>query len=367
MKKLCVFLLCSIISSGTCLDINAHQVECTNTANIIMVGDCLIHSTLYNNARHTDGTYNFDYMFKNVIDDIQGADIAIINQETIFTYNSTEYSSYPRFGSPVAVGEAEVDAGFDIIACATNHTMDKGIQGIKDTLDFWSNYKDIGILGIHSNREESDIYYKTVNNIKIGFVNYTYGLNGLENYRTGKEYCIDLLSDSDIIETLQEAEENDDITIAILHVGEEYVYKPTKYEQKQVDKFIDNGADIIFCAHPHVVEPYEIRTTDNGNSALVYYSLGNFISAQDEPPRCLGGMANVTIYKTTYSIDDTEYNAVGVLQYDMIPLVTHQQKGYYTTFKLEDYTDELADRHRLKEKGLTNDYLYELYNSIINS
>jgi poly-gamma-glutamate synthesis protein (capsule biosynthesis protein) len=329
----------------------------TSTVNIKMVGDCLIHSLLYKAAYQSDGTYNFDNMFEHVKDDIESADLAIINQETIFTADRNNYSSYPMFGSPVEVGDAEVKAGFDIICHATNHTIDKGIQGITDTLTFWNeNYPDIRVLGIHGSADESDIQYIEKNDINFAFVNYTYGLNGLESRRAGYEYMVDLLSDSDIEETLAEAEENADLTVAILHVGTEYVYEPTDYEQRQVDKFIDNGADIVLCAHPHVVEPYEIRTTDNGNSGLVYYSLGNFISNQDEVPRLLGGMADITITKTGDNIE--------ISSYDFIPLVTHQEKGYYTTYKLEDYTDELASRQKL---NVTVDELKELWNDIVGN
>lgn len=330
------------------------------TVNIKMVGDCLIHSSLYKSAEQSPGLYNFDSMFGHVKNDIESADIAIINQETIFTANINDYSGYPMFGSPIEVGIAEANAGFNIVCHATNHTIDKGIQGIEDTLQFWNeNYPEIGILGIHNNEDESDIYYKETNGINFAFVNYTYGLNGLESRRTGKEYIVDMLTDNDIEETLSEAEENSDMTIAILHVGTEYVYEPTDYAKQQVDKFIDNGADIVICAHPHVIEPYEMRTTDNGNKGLVYYSLGNFISAQDEYPRVLGGMADITITKTTYNNEST----IEITDYTMIPLVTHQERGYYTTYKLEDYTDELASRHKL---GITTEKMWTLWNSIIS-
>ena len=116
----------------------------------------------------------------------------------------------------------------------------------------------------------------------------------------GQEFMVDMLSDSNIEKTLKEAENNAEVTVAILHVGTEYVYEPTKYAKDQVERFIDNGADIVLCAHPHVIEPYEIVTTTNGNSGLVYYSLGNFISAQDEVPRIVGGMAKINIQKTKF-------------------------------------------------------------------
>lgn len=338
--------------------------QVVQTVNMKMVGDCLIHSGIYKAAHEGNGAYNFDFMFEHVKEDIEAADIAIINQETIFTADINDYSGYPMFGSPIEVGIAEADAGFDVICHSTNHTIDKGEQGILDTLFFWEeNYPHIGVLGIHDSEEDSDIYYKETNGIKFAFVNYTYGLNGLESRRTGKEYLVDMLTDSDIETTLTEAEENAEMTVAILHVGNEYVYKPTEYAQEQVDRFIDNGADIVLCAHPHVVEPYEMRTTASGNTGLVYYSLGNFVSSQDEVPRVLGGLADITITKTTYNNEST----IEITDYNMIPLVTHQESGLYTTYRLDEYTDELAGRHKLKNKGLSVEQLNQLYTDILNN
>lgn len=358
MNRLMIFVMSSILSiTGTVTNISTNYNNYDTEVNIKMVGDCLIHSPLYKAARQEDGSYNFDMLFENIKSDIESADLAIINQETIFIDDRNNYSSYPMFGSPVEVGDAEVNAGFDIIAHATNHTIDKGLQGISDTINFWeTKYPEIKYLGIHDSTEDSDVEYIEKKGIKFAFVNYTYGLNGLESRRIGQEYMIDLLSDNDIEQTLQTAEQNADITIAILHVGTEYVYKPTDYAKKQVDRFIDNGADIVLCAHPHVVEPYEMRTTEKGNTALVYYSLGNFVSNQDELPRLLGGMADITVKRNGGNIE--------IVNYNMVPLVTHQERGYFTTYKLEDYTDELCKKHKLYGKGLSINYLQDLYTKI---
>ena len=335
------------------------EIKETDSLNIKMVGDNLIHNSIYFAAKTDDG-YNFDMMFENVKEDIEEADIAIINQETIFVEDETRYSSYPTFGSPTEVGDAAIKAGFDVVAHATNHTLDKGTSGILDTLKFWkNNYPDINVLGIHENEEENDISYLEKNNIKVAFVNYTYGLNGLR-LPEGKEHMIDLLGDDiKIKETLEEAENNSDVTIAILHIGTEYVYKPTKYHKDYVDFFIDNGADIVLCAHPHVLEPYDMVTTENGNTGLVYYSLGNFISNQNEVPRLLGGMADITIERN-------EEGKIYIKDYSLIPLVTHYGGKYYSTYKLEDYTDELASQHKIsKAREFSVDILWELYNKIM--
>lgn len=328
--------------------------------NIKMVGDNLIHTRVYRQCEESNGSYNFDKIFEHVKTDIESADISIINQETIMVHDRNKISSYPAFGTPDDIGHSIVRAGFDVVAHSTNHTMDKGESGISDTISFWeTNYPDeITYLGIHKDENDSDIKYLVKNGIRISFVNYTYGLNGLEGQRKGKEYLVDMLSDKDIEETLREARENSDITIGILHVGDEYVYKPTSYTVKQVDKFIDNGVEIVLCSHPHVLEPYGIRVTENGNKGLVYYSLGNYVSSQNEVDRVIGGMADITITKDILG-------DVVIKEYDLIPLVTHQENGLYTTYKLEDYTDELAGRHKLKNKGLSLKKINEILDKIL--
>lgn len=325
---------------------------------LTMVGDNLIHGPIYRAAKK-EGHYDFSMLFQNVKDEIQESDLAIINQETILVSEPNRYSSYPTFGTPTDIGHAIVDAGFDVVAHATNHTNDKGVTGINDTLNFWKeNYPEIAVLGIHQDELESDIKYVEKNNIKIAFVNYTYGLNGLE-LPTSKKYMVDVLGNKEeIAKTLKEAKENSDILIPILHIGTEYVYNPSTYHKNYVEFFIDNGADVVLCAHPHVLEPYGMVTTKNNNTALVYYSLGNFASNQHEMPRMLGGMAKIKLVK-----EDEE---VKIESYDLIPLVTHFEDGFFTTYKLEDYTEELASIHGIKQYcEFSLEKVKELYQQII--
>lgn len=362
MKKLvlalCVTsLLLNGFSASNPIEMMVSHAASASEITILMVGDDLIHQAVYEQCRQKDGSYNFDKIFANVKEDIESADIAIINQETIFVHNEKNASSYPCFGTPETIGHSIVSSGFDVVAHATNHTMDKGVYGIMDTIDFWeTNYPGFSYLGIHEKEEGSDIRYLTKNGIKVGFVNYTYGLNGLESRRKGKEYLVDMLSDPDIENTMKEAKENCDLLIAILHVGDEYVYTPSKYAKQQVDRFIDLGADIVLCAHPHVLEPYAMATTESGNTALVYYSLGNFVSSQAEVPRVLGGMADIKVRK--------EKDEIKILSYDLIPLVTHQSPGNYTTYRLDEYPDALAAQHRLMHKGFSKEALNELFRKI---
>ena len=80
-------------------------------------------------------------------------------------------------------------------------------------------------------------------------------------------------------------------------------------------------------------------TGEDGHRMLVYYSLGNFISAQDTLERVVGGMAE---FKVEITLDGCE-----ITQAQLLPVITHQSEGRYTAYLLKDYTEELAAKHRL--------------------
>ena len=127
--------------------------ESLKTVKLLAVGDDLIHSGIFKSGFQSDGTYNFDHLYEHVKDEISAADLAVVNQETIFTYNRNDYSGYPCFAGPVEIGDALVDAGFDVVTHATNHTFDRNVQGILDTLDFWkTKHPEITVLGIHESQ-----------------------------------------------------------------------------------------------------------------------------------------------------------------------------------------------------------------------
>lgn len=335
----------------------------TYELSILAVGDNLIHSPIYKKANNGDGTYNFLPIYENIKDVIQSYDLAVINQETIFIEDDNKISSYPQFGTPIEMGDALVETGFDIILNATNHTWDKREEGILDTLNFWKQYPDITILGIHENEEDAnEIKIIEQNHFRLALFNYTYGLNGF-TLPQEKEYLVDLLEDEEkFLNDVKNVESKVDFTICFLHIGNEYVYQPTEYQKNYINNLIDAGADIIICAHPHVIEPYGMITTENNNTALVYYSCGNFISAQNEVPRILGGMADIKLSKTIQGEEILDLNIEG---YNFIPVVCHYNKNEHSVYLLEDYTEELAQNHSLRKKGLSIEKLWNLWNSVI--
>ena len=164
--------------------------------DLLMIGDMLIHQPVYKSGIQNDGTLNYDHFFTNIQSDLDEAEIAIVNQETILGGSELGFSSYPCFNSPQEIGDAEAKAGFDVILHATNHTMDKGFVAIDNTINFWKNtYPEITVLGINSSPEDQEnIQIYEQNGFKIALLNYTYGTNGIP-LPSDKPYLVNLLNE----------------------------------------------------------------------------------------------------------------------------------------------------------------------------
>ena len=319
---------------------------------LLAVGDDLVHGSTLNGGLQEDGTYDFNGFYRHLTDEISAADIAIINQETIFAGDQFEYSGYPTFNTPDAMGDAIVNAGFDVVLHATNHTMDKKDKGVEHCLEFWeTTYPDITVLGIYDSKEAQDtITVVEKNGIKIAMLNYTYGLNGIK-IPAGKEHLVTLLtwSNRDYIRSqIRQAKELADFVIVFPHWGTEYVYEPDKNQVAWTELFAEECVDLVIGTHPHVLEPVEWIDRPDGEKMLVFYSLGNFISGQIEAPRLLGGMANVTLTETPEGTIEISYCSV-------IPVVTHYSEqvgdGTYSTYRLSEYTEELLQLHGIHKRA----------------
>ena len=289
-------------------------------ANMIMVGDALIHSSVYRYANRLANYNGYDFkpQIELIKEKVQGYDIAYYNQETILGGTSLGLSDYPTFNSPQEVGDAMIDAGFNLVSLATNHTADRGKNAILASREYWNNQKRVQAVGSYSSIEEKkelETKVLEVNNITYAMLNYTYGTNGMP---VSDDYLVNVWpTDTDRInnpatdtkyQAYKDTVKNDiaairdkvDVLIVAMHWGVEYTHTPTAYEKDMAEFLSENNVDIVIGTHPHVIQPVEWV----GNT-LVFYSLGNFISAQYQNQstctnyKCMVGlMSSLTITKT---------------------------------------------------------------------
>ena len=323
--------------------------------SIIAVGDNLVSDSVLATAkRNGGGKYDFSSVFEKMKSDFQSADIAIINQETILGGNKYEYQGYPMFNTPNAMGKAVIDAGFDIVQCASNHSMDTGVDGMKHAIKFWKKHKnEIMMVGLNESEEEyNSVPIYECKGIKFAVLNYTYGLNGItlpEEYaymvnRIDKEHWDKVKSD------VEKAEKEADFTIILPHWGQEYVQPdPTEEQEKWAAMMVEAGADLIIGTHPHVCEKIKWIKAPNGNKALCYYSLGNYTSGQDQWETLLGGMATLTVKK------DSKGTRIMKKTAGVVPMVNHYVWGLAAdvvrqqyTYRLTDYSDSMLRGHSIQ-------------------
>lgn len=143
------------------------------------LGDIFPHwkQVWYAQARGESGKYDFQDNFALIKDYTSDADITIVNNE-LSTNPKRKVSTYPIFNIPEGIYDTYKTMGVDIVNTANNHSVDGGFEGIDTTID--AIHKR-GLENFGTQKDESTPYLiKEVNGIKIGFLSYTYGLNGFE-------------------------------------------------------------------------------------------------------------------------------------------------------------------------------------------
>lgn len=322
-------------------------------ASIFMVGDALIHSNVYEDARCADGSYDFKPMLEQIKPISIKYDLKYYNQETILGGATLGYSNYPRFNSPTEVGDAFLDAGFNLVSLATNHTMDKGEAGVINSVNYWKSKENVVYSGqwtSNEEREESHVY--NINGISYAFFSYTTWTNGLET-PAGKEYLNNVYSPEKAAADIAKVKDLADVIIVAMHWGTEYSLGVSSQQTEIANYLSSLGVNLIIGAHPHVVEPVEYI---NDGKTFVIYSLGNFISDQIGIERLTGLMMEVTIKKVV-DVDDTVTISIDSPKAELI----YTYSKYGRNFKVYPY-------YRLDNTLLPN-YMsyYEYYKGIVSS
>lgn len=356
-------------------DETAAVAEKTQSVNLVMAGDILLHSPVEEAARDDEtGKYDFDFIFDHSREYISAADIAVVNQEVMIGGEELGVSGYPAFNAPYEISDALVKAGFDVVCHATNHALDKGKKGIINCLDHWrETYPDILVTGIYDNEEDASFDVIPVierNGIKIAILSYTYGTNGISP-PSDMKYAVSMLEKDRVISQLDLAEEKADLTVVCPHWGTEYSHNISGEQKKWMEIFREHGADVVIGTHPHVTEPYvfyededtENNTNNHGSGdMLVFYSLGNFVnwtsgSGPGVADRMVGAMADITVSRK-------EDGEVSIDSYGVRNLVCHVRSGErnVTVYPLEEYTDDLAAENEIikQDSSFSKEYCEDL-------
>lgn len=331
------------------------------------VGDIMMHGAQIKSGYNAETqSYTFDDYFYYLKHRFNEYDYLIGNLETPSDV-SQSFGAYPLFNAPLAILDALRTAGFDALQFANNHSFDAGISGMRATL-LAMKERNLIPLGISS---VPDIYAPMIveiEGITFGFVSATYGFNIGGNTSDGKE-VVHTIGDGMIESMIQVARERGaDIVIVMPHWGNEYQRNYTEEQVVRAQSWIEAGADVVVGTHPHVVQPIQIITTDTGRTGIIAYSLGNFVSNQQDRYTDLGGLLEITI--TDEPGADTPPL---ITDYHFEYLYTHKQRlahrlTQYRTLLLSDahYLTELTEEQKsriIEYQMLPSIFEYSLVNN----
>lgn len=331
----------------------------TDTLRLIFAGDIMGHAPQIKSAEVVAGKkYDYTPCFKYIKPILDRADLAIGNLELTLP-GKPPYNGYPMFRSPDDLATAIKEAGFDLLVTANNHSNDSRGPGVVSTIN---TLRAMGFqqTGTFKNATDRGATYPLMvyhNNFKLAFLNYTYGTNGVP---TDAPTIVNLIDTVQMGKDLAEARaRKPHFIIAVMHWGLEYQLKENA-EQRQIARFlIRNGADMVIGSHPHVVQP--IRTESvampdgSMKKAIVVYSLGNFISNQQQPHTDGGILFQVDLLKQRGSPKITTANAGIIPVWRYIHKAANGKSTFYAlpVARLEKNPDlfpGMADAARAKMK-----------------
>ena len=282
--KLLSILMLSVVS----------LLQSNNTVNLTFVGDAMQHAPQITAAEQPGGTYDYSTCFQHLIEDITWADLAVVNLEC--PLGGKPYTGYPCFSAPDSYAQQLRDVGFDLFLTANNHCLDRRDKGLVRTCH---TLDSLGVphIGTYRDQQERDRripYIVNVKGMKIAFIDYTYGTNGIP---IQGNVIVDFIDQQRIADDIALARERGAHAICVnLHWGIEYQLKPVAAQRTLADWLVTQGVDLIIGGHPHVVEPMEMRySQEYDKNVLLVYSMGNFISNQSDIDCRGGAMVKVSV------------------------------------------------------------------------
>ena len=294
------------------------------------------------------------YPFEHVIEELRKSDLVFGNLEVVisgFCPASDAFSAVQFRARPEAV-EGLLEAGFDVLSVATNHTMQHGRAALEETLAILTEH-NIRFTGVEI--PEKKIYNHCLlekDGLRFCFLGY--------NFRP-QQYFIDpplwITPDLDHIkEDIDALRAKADIIVVSLHWGDEFIECPSPHQVELAHELIDHGANIILGHHPHILQGVE-----KYNGGVIAYSLGNFVF--DMWQRRL---RRSMILKVTISGSAVDYDIIPVvINRNHQPQIVRGQKGDDLGTEISNLSDGIrngtADRYYTELRKNTRRYRREVY------
>jgi hypothetical protein len=263
----------------------AEAVRTTARVTLGAVGDVLMHDAVKRSADARRGVAahrGYAWLFAPVADLLGAPDLTFANLETPVAPSTSQGSRSFVFDAPPEVIAALREAGVDLVAVANNHALDQGRPGLEETLRRLTA-GGMAYVGAGPGPHPEGPVRIERNGLSLAFLGATYGLNQDGNAcPPARAGCVRVaeLDRTGIVEAVRAAAADADAVVVSLHWGIEYQQRPRGEDVELAHRIAEAGALVILGHHPHVLQPIELYRRADGRTAVIAYSLGNFVSNQ---------------------------------------------------------------------------------------
>lgn len=380
-------------------------------SKISFVGDLMCERPFLKAAKKKQ-VYDFKGFLDPCKDLFSKSDIIIGNLETPCDPYSKLTKDMFIFNSPISFLEEIKDSGINFLTTATNHCLDRGLSGLKNTIKVMDN---IGIQHTGTFLTEKEDKFKIIslnNGMKVGIISFTYGTNYFDNYvkiNPEEYYCInsltpiyegsnnvesipscnsirakltrkiprsfrirfnnligreknfsyiDKIEDGDcnkikedfIYNLIQKVKKLTDLVIVCPHFGGQFNVDYGSYVEFFVDLFDKAGADLVVGTHPHVVQKFRIS-----NSGMnIAYSLGNISMSLGTPYIELKDLPECSIMFNIY----LKNKQVEKISFSI--LIETENKGFITVYPMHSLYEK-SDSKNKKILQTKNDIIFNRF------
>jgi poly-gamma-glutamate capsule biosynthesis protein CapA/YwtB (metallophosphatase superfamily) len=245
---------------------------------LVATGDLLVHGPVANRALANGGGRKYDFrpMLRKIRPIVTGADLALCHVETPLSADDKNISGYPVFNTPHEVADAVAWAGYDGCSTASNHAIDRGVTGVRDTLRALDAHH-LGHAGTaRSSAEAKRVELYRLKGAVVAHLSYTYGTNGMP-VPSRAPWSVNLTSVRGILADARRARgAGATFVVVSLHWGQEFRSAPTATQLSQAKALLASPAvDLILGGHAHVQQPVA-RFGDK----YAVFGMGNLLSNQ---------------------------------------------------------------------------------------
>ena len=355
-------------------EISIPNVTIKDSAELTIVGDFLYEEPYYAALRNgEDNSLYFSRVKKFFSDD----DLSIGNMEVVITDGTMELSGVGySFCAPTFVGDQVIDLDMEVMSTANNHSNDRGLAGRISTYNYFKDNSDILPVGTYDEARDVTKNIIEKNNIKFGFLSYTYGTNQWVPYDL--RYSLGLYREPDngvitdeylnlIKNEVNILRDKVDVLIVMVHWGDEFTFTPNSEQEFLANYFNSLGVDIVIGNHSHCMQP--IKWIHGEHDTLVYYSLGNFVSADHIVDRTGETFRNAYQFGLLSKVSVTKIDGnISIDNIRSIPIVDYYDTNLrnFMLIPFDEYNSDFEVSHYLYNTNFNRNFINSTYESVID-